>query len=359
MPALYLCVDCGGSKTSAVICDGSSKILGRALSGPSNFAYLGLENFVSAVRVAVGNALKTCTDPPSVDSVALPPSATPFTAAWLGVSGVDSQSAVDALIPHISALLGIAPGPHLILANDTHLLCAPVRLHRDISTAVAVIGGTGSICVSVKETDGGKLEELGRIGGWGWILGDEGGGFNVGREAVRQVLMAHDIASVTGIPPESILTTRLLEHFQTDDVLELLTLIHLPDPTTPIPGPHSVNTPPHLTQAREKRLSSLAPLVFASAFDDGDPLALKVVSICAGILASEIAILLGEGKRAVKAQDSVVSFGGSLVGVEKYRQLILDDLAKDGHVFRYVTFVDDAAAVGAIGLATSHEANAL
>ena len=51
--SLYLCVDCGGSKTSAVICDVAGEIKGRALGGPSNFAYLGIEAFTDAVRVAV------------------------------------------------------------------------------------------------------------------------------------------------------------------------------------------------------------------------------------------------------------------------------------------------------------------
>jgi hypothetical protein len=112
--------------------------------------------------------------------------------------------------------------------------------------------------------------------------------------------------------------------------------------------------------SREKRLSSLAPLVFQAAFEDADPLALKVLRICAGILASEIIVLLGEPTDAlpklVPAKDSVISFGGSLVGIAGYRQLILDDLASKGHVFRYVEFVEDAAKTGAIGLAAAFAA---
>jgi N-acetylglucosamine kinase-like BadF-type ATPase len=353
--SLYLCVDCGGSKTSAVICDIDGKVLGRSRGGPSNYAYLTLEAFISVVTVTVDNALKACISS-GVQAVELPVKDTsPFVAAWFGVAGVDSPSAIASLTPPLANLFAIPIGPRLIVANDTSLLAAPVRLYPDIPHAVTIIGGTGSIVVSFKEVEGG-LEELGRLGGWGWILGDEGGGYHVGREAIRGVLMEHDRATVcSSLPVESILQTRLLEHFGITDVMDLLTIVHYSDPSPNITlGPTS---PHYLRVPKEKRLSSLSPLVFAAAFDDGDPLALRIIRGCADHLASQVAVLLGNSSdaapRLVRAQDSIVCFGGSLVGVEKYREMILDNLAQRGHVFRLVEFVDDAAVVGAVGLAAT------
>ncbi|KAJ7106030.1 hypothetical protein C8R43DRAFT_217860 [Mycena crocata] len=349
--SLYLCVDCGGSKTSAVISDASGNILGRALGGPSNFAYLSLPDFESAVKLTVVDALKTC---PSVEPIIPPVGESPFAAAWFGVSGLDSPAAIAEVTPSLSALLGLPAGPRLAVANDTHLLAAPVRMHPDINLAVGVICGTGSIAVSFKEMPGG-FQELGRVGGHGWILGDEGGGFHVGREAVRQMLAETDLASVRAAPaPEGILVTRILERFGVKTVLDILSAVHMPDATTTA---LDFQTLPKFL-VREKRLSSLSPLVFQSAFEDGDPLALRILQTTSSIFVAQLAVLLGEPNASfpnrVRAQDAVICFGGSLVGVEAYRKMVLAALEEKGHVFRYVEFVDDAAATGAIGLAASH-----
>ncbi|KAK0454629.1 hypothetical protein EV421DRAFT_1887199 [Armillaria borealis] len=325
--SLYLCCDCGGSKTSAVICNASGEIVGRALGGPSNFAYHSLEAVIAAIRTAVTDALKG-------------PSSR--TAAWFGISGIDSPAAVDAISPALSILLGIPLGPRLMVANDTHLLAAPIRMHPDVSYAVTVIGGTGSNVVTFRETAESQLEELGRIGGWGWILGDEGGGFHVGRETVRRLLIEHDSASVLSTPArESTLKQRVLESFGVKGRFTYLLW-------------QSTDAAAHRLMPREKRLSSLAPLVFKCAFEDHDALAVDVLQTCSSILASRIVVLLGErsdaAPRLVRAQEAVICFGGSLVGVEGYRNMVLNHLSAQGQTFAHVEFVDDAAATGALGL---------
>ncbi|KAI0343744.1 hypothetical protein BDW22DRAFT_1356293 [Trametopsis cervina] len=361
--SLYLCVDCGGSKTSAVICDAAGTIKGRALGGPSNFSYLGPEAFTDVVRTTVGDALRTCVSPPSVDPVALPSSAPLFAAAWLGVSGADSKAAIDTINRCMTTLLSIPLGKNLIVANDTHLLAAPLQMHDDVSCALTCIAGTGGIVVSFTRAEGGGLKEMGRVGGWGWVLGDEGGGYHVGRETVRQIVLRADIASVEGpkdIPPEkNTLEGMVLKQFglSEDDVYELLTAVHLPDPV--VGAPLNPNAPAYLSVPREKRLSQLAPLVFKAAFEDEDPLALKVLGIAAGELVDQIAILCRPNTlRGINPSEGVICFGGSLVGVEKYRDLVFSKLAEKGIVFKRWEHINDAAAVGAKGLAVSHSSSA-
>ncbi|KIK61137.1 hypothetical protein GYMLUDRAFT_225338 [Collybiopsis luxurians FD-317 M1] len=400
--SLYLCVDCGGSKTAAVIISASTgKVIGRANGGPSNIAYLPVPAFIQTIRETVGEALKTCFNPPSVEPVSLPPPPPPppssstsidpthptltsfsFAAAWFGISGADSPSIIASVLPDLSTLLRIPiESGRLVVANDAHLLAAPIRMYQSegVTGAVTVIGGTGSIVVSFTTDSMTKddLVQLGRVGGWGWILGDEGGGFSVGREAVRQILQQQDAHSVMASPPpEGSLRKSIKEYFGINDVMELLTEVYLSDP-----APGTVETgegvKAHKYMSREKRLSSLSPLVFAAAFPTtsesasqsesqsssssepsttptGDPLALSVLRTCAEDLADQISVLVGpptaSKPKLLLPQDCVLCFGGSLVGLESYRAMVLDELADKGIQFRYVEFVDDCAKVGAEAL---------
>ncbi|KAH9941906.1 hypothetical protein B0H21DRAFT_780089 [Amylocystis lapponica] len=390
--AFYLCIDCGGSKTIAVIADADGATLSRARGGPSNFAYLGLIPFVAVVQETVQAALQAL--PPALDAPrTLPPSAAIFAAVWMGVSGVDSPAAIAAITPPLTSLFGVQP----LVANDTHLLAAPLKLYPDVSSAIGAVAGTGGIVVSFREVPAGAvdavgLQELGRVGGWGWILGDEGGGFHVGREAVRQILADADRASVhrpldapPGPAPPHGLAQRICARYGVQDVFELLTVVHLPDPDTDIGAD---GAEPHYAQmAREKRLSSLAPLVFAAAFEDRDPVALRVLRATSGALADQICVLLrpaqpapdagagagswmhtgwmdvrpptpaaaadGPAPRTVPADASILCLGGSLAGVEAYRALVLEELFRRGHVFARVEVIVDAAEVGARALASA------
>ena len=360
--SLYLCVDCGGSKTSAVIANEHGKILGRALGGSSNFAYNGVDAFVVAVKAAVSEALKTCIDPPSREPIALTKDNRYFVKAWFGISGVDSPSAVDAVTPVLSDLLGIPPGPNLSICNDTYLLAAPLRTHEDVKYAIGAIGGTGTNVVGFKEDEHGNLKEFGRVGGWGWLLGDEGGGFHVGRTTIRMIVERADIDSLNpdSPSPPSTLIPAILEAFGAKTPHDLLTLAHLPEPS-PSSSSTQEGVRSLLLYPKEKRLSSLPPMVFRSAFEDRDPLALEILTECANSLADQIAMFLiptsnsppgsAHNGNAILAEEAVLSFGGSLVGIENYRGLILECLKNRGQVFKYVEFVDDAAAVGALAMA--------
>ncbi|KAF9565576.1 hypothetical protein CPC08DRAFT_704558 [Agrocybe pediades] len=355
--SLFLCVDCGGTKTAAAIADADGKIVGRGSGGPSNITYLSPERFILSAKEAILTALKTARPSEHEVSNSLPPttSESPFAAAWFGISGADSPAAIERVAPLISALLGLPIGSKLVIANDTHLLAAPLRIHSDVSQAIAVISGTGSIAVSFAQGEG-KIEEMGRVGGWGWILGDEGSGFDVGREALRQILRAQDKSTITGTPlPPSTLIDRILETFGVTSVMEILGGVYLADPVPDAPNDGSLSA--FLNRSREKRISSLPPLIFDSAFEHKDPLAIDIVKACAGHLGDQIGMLLGDGvegaSRSVVADQSVLSFGGSLVGVEAYRQLVVEDIAKRGHIFRRVVFISDAAEAGAVGLSVS------
>ena len=163
--------------------------------------------------------------------------------------------------------------------------------------------------------------------------------------------------------PKSKLKEKVLAQFGITgegNAVEVLHVIHIPESHPQSSDASALEIPPHKRVAREKRLSQLCPLVFEAAFKDGDDFAWRVLRSCAGALADQIAILcitraedVGMKPNGVKPENAILCFGGSLVGVEEYRGLVLDELKKRGCTFRYVEFVEDAVAVGAVGLAKS------
>ena len=294
---LYLAIDCGGTKTTAVLCTPDGTILASASGGGSNFTSLGLDAFLKRISEVTSSALSTALQSPVIITppadakarIDVTGAGTPLynlRAAWLGVAGVDSPSAVSLLLPHVSALLSV-PIERLLISNDTHLLAAPLRVLSDVQTAVAVVAGTGSTVVSFREdTADAPLKTLARVGGWGWILGDEGSGFDVGRTAVRALLAQQDLETTGVAVANGPLKEKLLKKFGVNEVMDLLAVVYAPDSTSALP--------------HEGRLSSLCPIVFEAAFEDDDPLATNVVRDCAHKLAMQITAVLHSSEQEVR-----------------------------------------------------------
>ena len=131
---------------------------------------------------------------------------------YAGAGGIDTDddaAALAALIePHV-------PGARITVVHDSRLLLAAGRA----STGVAVIAGTGSAAWG-RNAGGDEA----RAGGWGYLLGDEGSGYWLGREAVRYSLRRMN----QGLPVDG-LTAALLESCGVDDPNRLISLFHSPD----------------------------------------------------------------------------------------------------------------------------------
>ncbi|MET9022359.1 BadF/BadG/BcrA/BcrD ATPase family protein [Actinopolymorpha sp. NPDC004070] len=94
---------------------------------------------------------------------------------------VEVRVAHDAVTAHLGALGG-APG-------------------------VVVVAGTGVVALA-RTGDGGGAAATARVDGWGHLLGDEGGGFAVGRHGLRAALAAYD-----GRGPRTALVAAATERF--------------------------------------------------------------------------------------------------------------------------------------------------
>ncbi|MDO5753554.1 N-acetylglucosamine kinase [Arthrobacter sp.] len=117
------------------------------------------------------------------------------TEVFAGAGGIDTDDDAAALR---SLIAPFVPGVQVSVVHDTRLLLAA----SGASEGVAVIAGTGSAAWGVNAE--GKQA---RAGGWGYLLGDEGSGYWLGREAVRHSLRRMDAGQ-----PADELTAALLEY---------------------------------------------------------------------------------------------------------------------------------------------------
>jgi glucosamine kinase len=131
---------------------------------------------------------------------------------YAGSGGIDTAEDAAALAgliePHV-------PGAQITVVHDSRLLLAAGHA----STGVAVIAGTGSAAWG-RNADGGEA----RAGGWGYLLGDEGSGYWLGREAVRHSLRRMN----QGLPVDE-LTAALLKSCGVGHANRLIALFHSPD----------------------------------------------------------------------------------------------------------------------------------
>jgi N-acetylglucosamine kinase-like BadF-type ATPase len=114
-------------------------------------------------------------------------------ACCAGAAGAE----VPAARAGLEALLGrMLPGTRLSVVHDTRLILAAAGL----DSGIALVAGTGSVAYG--RTEGGR--EVQR-GGWGWMLGDDGSGVWVTREAAREVMARADSGRPLGTLGEALL----------------------------------------------------------------------------------------------------------------------------------------------------------
>ena len=164
---LYIGIDGGGTSCRARIEDAEGNVLGQGTAGPAT-TRIGVDSSMQAVRTASEAA---------VMDASLMPSALGHLIAGVGLAGIDRKGAREALMSVTH------PFQDVVFASDANVAC--LGAHRGRDGGIVVLG-TGSIgFASVKG------REL-RIGGYGFPISDEGSGADLGLQAVRLALRAHD-----------------------------------------------------------------------------------------------------------------------------------------------------------------------
>lgn len=300
---LVLGIDGGGTGTRTLLANATTgEILGRAESGPSNIQSVGVEAALRALDDSIEQAFRAAGISPATVG-----------AIGLGLAGVDRQEGFDIVHGWVNRTSVAAK---FRVANDATLLLAAGTPE---GWGLAVIAGTGSIAF-VQTPDG----RVGRCGGWGYTLGDEGSAYVIAHRALRAACRAHD-----RVIPSTVLVDRFVQRMNVKEPPDLIPAVYR--------GPWD-----------RAAIAGLAPMVLEAAMQ-GDAIAKQIVEDEVGELARTAkAALINHGMPTSNLPIALA--GGLLLNSEWYRELFLKSLNQLGVTPGRVTPVHEPAE-GAVILA--------
>lgn len=261
-------VDIGGTSSRALAVYADGRVAGRGSSGGGNPNSHPPGLAAKRVAEAVADAL---------------PSGSAVAGCMLGMAGESKFTDPAVVSVFETALREAGVGCRIDVVSDAEVAFASATASPD---GTVIIGGTGSVAARIV----GRRKESWR-GGWGWLLGDEGSAYWIGRQAVRSTLAVLQSRGTVGPLARAVLDSAVDEPF-TDDVmgrrLALSRLITAANSEAPI------------------RLARFASLV--SDLAPTDPAAADIVAEAAGLLAEQAHIARRPG------ETTPVVLAGSVIG---------------------------------------------
>ena len=300
---LVIGVDGGGTRTRARLANARGETLGNGEAGLSNPNASGFDAAENEISSAVDRAFQ--------DAQMQRQRAA---AVCLGISGVDRPGERD----HFVSWARESLASHVRVVNDGETVLAAGSAG---NWGVALIAGTGSIAWG-KTRD--YPPRIARAGGWGYMIGDEGSGFDLGRQALRAVAQFED-----GRGDSTRLRDAILERWGLHSAAELIPRVYRPG----------------LVPADYARL---APLVVGCA-EDGDQVALRLIEGAASALA-ETVIAAARQLQFPAGDIPLALTGGLLIESKLVRTRLGDELEKRGARFAPTVLVHEPVA-GAVRIA--------
>ena len=188
-------IDGGGTGTVGILTTETGERLAQVQSGPSNYHVVGEAETQAVLKSVVGELRKKAGIPSA--------SAIHFCLGMAGLGRAEDKK----IIGRICNELGISE--NRILTHDAHiaLVGGTEKQH-----GVIVISGTGAIVYGIN-ADGKEA----RASGWGYLLGDEGSGYDIAIKGLRAIARAAD---GRGRPTQ--LTNRILNALELNEPGDLI-----------------------------------------------------------------------------------------------------------------------------------------
>lgn len=264
---------------------------------------------------------------------------TAFAKVWVAMAGYDRPSVSQQVDARLATLFNLEVGKGLRITTDIDLLPATVS-DSEVDNVIVLVAGTGSVAMSYAR-QGPGWTRTNRVGGWGHLLGDDGSGYHIGREALRLALREVDVYRITKAAgnkplPLSPLTQAVIQHHQ-----------HLnPASTQPEDLLNNVVAPaavPNDESGKAARIAGTARAVLDLV--PGDDAAKRLVDSAAQSLAELVTLLMvGQG---FQASSTGLVLSGGLMQHESYKRIVLELVEQKSGQLKSIESVTNAASEGA------------
>ncbi|MFS0863080.1 N-acetylglucosamine kinase [Fredinandcohnia sp. 179-A 10B2 NHS] len=265
-------IDGGGTKTKGIIADEFGNVYAAEQVGPTN------QNGVD-IKIVEKEMDSLLTSLQRQNEKVFANLHTVFA----GMSGVDRPEAKEVINNIFKKYL--PTNVKIIIDNDgvNALYSGTLGL-----PGIVQISGTGSITFGINENGGRK-----RVGGWGYLIDDEGSGYEIGREALHAIFKAYD-----GRGPKTILTDLIQSHFNVTEIPDLIT---------------------HIYGGNARNIISPLSKYVTEAVDQGDEVAKQIIQQATTKLAHSIMSLYQQlFINDVKMKIPIVLVGGVFLRSELY-----------------------------------------
>ncbi|AVH70091.1 N-acetylglucosamine kinase [Nostoc sp. 'Lobaria pulmonaria (5183) cyanobiont'] len=203
-------IDGGGSKTVCILMDDSCQVLGRGEAGPSNYQSIGIEVTLQSIQSAIYNAVEAAIITNTLN----------INAICLGLAGVGRAADIEVVKGLVKELqnnklpINWALQPaNIVICNDA-LIALVGGIGQPVGIVVAV--GTGSIVFGRNHQGNTK-----RVGGWGYILGDEGSAYKIAIAGMNAALKSYDGREIS-----TSLVEAFKQHLNLESIEDLIEVVY-------------------------------------------------------------------------------------------------------------------------------------
>jgi N-acetylglucosamine kinase-like BadF-type ATPase len=279
---LFIGIDGGGTKTVGVVADETGRVISACTVAGTNPNGAGWDRVKEELTVLFKELLVGI----RAEEVA---------GCFGGMAGVDHPTNRMKMKEIITRLL---PGIPVEIDNDA---ITALYSGSPNGVGVALISGTGSICIAANSSG-----ERIRVGGWGYLIGDEGSGYDFGRRTLTAVMMSHD-----GRCYAPLLASKVLAHFQCQQPSDLIPILYEPG-------------------FEKKRIASVTPYLF-EAFDEGEEAAKDIIADCLNDMMLMIQTALRKLHQTGETDIKVVLVGSVFQKQDRFVSMMKSRMEEEGY----------------------------